>query len=149
MCSDFWVTQNQVHRKFIPHESWYSFFDTNFMGYQFWTCWIFNFLTLYFSEFVKQEKAQPSQTIPQPKIIPGQDTIVPVRGYTRTMVKTMSEALKIPHFGYNDEVGFWSENQIMLDLFSIFELKNGFWFIFISKIDFFLFLIFISSFRLM
>lgn len=64
---------------------------------------------------------------------------MPVRGYTRTMVKTMSEALKIPHFGYNDEVGFWSENQILLEIFfkSIFELKNGFWFIFISKIDFF------------
>ncbi|KAK0396201.1 hypothetical protein QR680_001619 [Steinernema hermaphroditum] len=32
------------------------------------------------------------------------DEIVPVRGYTRAMVKSMSEALKIPHFGYNDEI---------------------------------------------
>uniref|UniRef100_A0A1I7YGF7 Dihydrolipoamide acetyltransferase component of pyruvate dehydrogenase complex n=1 Tax=Steinernema glaseri TaxID=37863 RepID=A0A1I7YGF7_9BILA len=33
-----------------------------------------------------------------------EDQIVPVRGYTRAMVKSMSEALKIPHFGYNDEI---------------------------------------------
>ncbi|TMS35886.1 hypothetical protein L596_003179 [Steinernema carpocapsae] len=33
-----------------------------------------------------------------------EDKIVPVRGYTRAMVKSMSEALKIPHFGYNDEI---------------------------------------------
>jgi len=31
------------------------------------------------------------------------ERIVPIRGYTRTMIKTMSEALKIPHFGYSDE----------------------------------------------
>ncbi|GMT17024.1 hypothetical protein PFISCL1PPCAC_8321, partial [Pristionchus fissidentatus] len=31
------------------------------------------------------------------------DVVVPIRGYTRAMVKSMSEALKIPHFGYNDE----------------------------------------------
>uniref|UniRef100_A0A158PA61 Dihydrolipoamide acetyltransferase component of pyruvate dehydrogenase complex n=1 Tax=Angiostrongylus cantonensis TaxID=6313 RepID=A0A158PA61_ANGCA len=33
-----------------------------------------------------------------------EDRVVPLRGYTRTMIKTMSEALKIPHFGYDDEV---------------------------------------------
>ncbi|CAI5442135.1 unnamed protein product [Caenorhabditis angaria] len=33
-----------------------------------------------------------------------QDTAVPIRGYTRAMIKTMTEALKIPHFGYNDEI---------------------------------------------
>ncbi|KAF8364503.1 dbt-1, partial [Pristionchus pacificus] len=32
-----------------------------------------------------------------------EDLVVPIRGYTRAMVKSMSEALKIPHFGYNDE----------------------------------------------
>ncbi|PIO59635.1 e3 binding domain protein [Teladorsagia circumcincta] len=33
-----------------------------------------------------------------------EDRVVPVRGYTRAMIKTMTEALKIPHFGYDDEV---------------------------------------------
>uniref|UniRef100_A0A0N4Z1T5 Dihydrolipoamide acetyltransferase component of pyruvate dehydrogenase complex n=1 Tax=Parastrongyloides trichosuri TaxID=131310 RepID=A0A0N4Z1T5_PARTI len=39
----------------------------------------------------------------QKNIILKEDKIVPIRGYTRAMVKTMSEALKVPHFGYNDE----------------------------------------------
>ncbi|KAK5969873.1 Dihydrolipoamide acetyltransferase component of pyruvate dehydrogenase complex [Trichostrongylus colubriformis] len=33
-----------------------------------------------------------------------EDRAVPIRGYTRAMIKTMTEALKIPHFGYDDEV---------------------------------------------
>uniref|UniRef100_A0AC34FU46 Dihydrolipoamide acetyltransferase component of pyruvate dehydrogenase complex n=1 Tax=Panagrolaimus sp. ES5 TaxID=591445 RepID=A0AC34FU46_9BILA len=40
------------------------------------------------------------------RITPGKDQTVPVRGYTRAMVKSMSEALKIPHFGYDDEIHF-------------------------------------------
>ena len=32
------------------------------------------------------------------------DRVVPIRGYTKAMVRTMTEANKIPHFGYNDEV---------------------------------------------
>ncbi|MFH4975882.1 hypothetical protein AB6A40_002591 [Gnathostoma spinigerum] len=32
-----------------------------------------------------------------------QDQVVPIRGYTRAMIKSMSEALKIPHFGFDDE----------------------------------------------
>uniref|UniRef100_A0A915AN32 Dihydrolipoamide acetyltransferase component of pyruvate dehydrogenase complex n=1 Tax=Parascaris univalens TaxID=6257 RepID=A0A915AN32_PARUN len=32
------------------------------------------------------------------------DQTKPIRGYTRAMIKSMSEALKIPHFGYNDEI---------------------------------------------
>ncbi|EPB67099.1 2-oxo acid dehydrogenase acyltransferase [Ancylostoma ceylanicum] len=33
-----------------------------------------------------------------------EDRVVPIRGYTRAMIKTMTDALKIPHFGYDDEV---------------------------------------------
>ncbi|VDM85678.1 unnamed protein product, partial [Strongylus vulgaris] len=33
-----------------------------------------------------------------------EDRVVPIRGYTRAMVKTMTDALKIPHFGYDDEI---------------------------------------------
>ncbi|RCN38122.1 2-oxo acid dehydrogenase acyltransferase [Ancylostoma caninum] len=32
-----------------------------------------------------------------------EDRVVPIRGYTRAMIKTMTDALKIPHFGYDDE----------------------------------------------
>uniref|UniRef100_A0A7E4ZS76 Dihydrolipoamide acetyltransferase component of pyruvate dehydrogenase complex n=1 Tax=Panagrellus redivivus TaxID=6233 RepID=A0A7E4ZS76_PANRE len=39
-------------------------------------------------------------------IVKGEDKVVPVRGYTRAMVKSMSESLKIPHFGYDDEIYF-------------------------------------------
>lgn len=38
----------------------------------------------------------------------GQDTVVPIRGIQRMMVKSMNEALKIPHFGYADEVSLKS-----------------------------------------
>ena len=34
----------------------------------------------------------------------GQDRTVPLKGVTKAMVKAMTEALKIPHFGYCDEV---------------------------------------------
>ena len=32
------------------------------------------------------------------------DRIVPLKGYSRAMLKTMTEANQIPHFGYNDEI---------------------------------------------
>jgi 2-oxoisovalerate dehydrogenase E2 component (dihydrolipoyl transacylase) len=53
--------------------------------------------------------SSPSRTVAAAspiRITPGQDQTVPVRGYTRAMVKSMSEALKIPHFGYDDEIHF-------------------------------------------
>ena len=33
-----------------------------------------------------------------------QDRTEPIKGMTKAMVKTMNEALKIPHFGYKDEI---------------------------------------------
>nr|AIN34710.1 fatty alcohol acetyltransferase [Agrotis segetum] len=32
-----------------------------------------------------------------------EDRVVPVSGFTKAMVKSMTEAMKIPHFGYSDE----------------------------------------------
>ncbi|VDK45202.1 unnamed protein product, partial [Anisakis simplex] len=44
-------------------------------------------------------------TTPSKKFSPLKaDETKPIRGYTRAMIKSMSEALKIPHFGYNDEI---------------------------------------------
>ncbi|XP_014670434.1 PREDICTED: lipoamide acyltransferase component of branched-chain alpha-keto acid dehydrogenase complex, mitochondrial-like [Priapulus caudatus] len=53
-------------------------------------------------------KASPSPPAPVPvraaPIVIGQDRTEKIKGYTRTMVKTMQESLSIPHFGYCDEV---------------------------------------------
>ncbi|KAL3994658.1 2-oxoacid dehydrogenases acyltransferase (catalytic domain) family protein [Acanthocheilonema viteae] len=35
-----------------------------------------------------------------------EDKVVPIRSYTRAMVKSMTESLKIPHLGFCDEVNF-------------------------------------------
>ncbi|XP_040039278.2 lipoamide acyltransferase component of branched-chain alpha-keto acid dehydrogenase complex, mitochondrial [Gasterosteus aculeatus] len=46
-------------------------------------------------------KAPP--TTPKP-VFTGKDVTEPLKGYHRAMVKTMTAALKIPHFGYCDEL---------------------------------------------
>ncbi|XP_065101223.1 lipoamide acyltransferase component of branched-chain alpha-keto acid dehydrogenase complex, mitochondrial [Paramisgurnus dabryanus] len=45
----------------------------------------------------------PTPVIPKP-VFTGKDRTEPVKGFQKAMVKTMSSALKIPHFGYCDEV---------------------------------------------
>uniref|UniRef100_A0A8P4KSA8 Dihydrolipoamide acetyltransferase component of pyruvate dehydrogenase complex n=1 Tax=Dicentrarchus labrax TaxID=13489 RepID=A0A8P4KSA8_DICLA len=40
----------------------------------------------------------------QPAIFTGKDVTEPLKGFHKAMVKTMTAALKIPHFGYCDEV---------------------------------------------
>ncbi|XP_051551114.1 lipoamide acyltransferase component of branched-chain alpha-keto acid dehydrogenase complex, mitochondrial [Myxocyprinus asiaticus] len=54
-----------------------------------------------------KEKAAPP-SIPTPvvhkPVFTGKDRTEPVKGFQKAMVKTMSAALKIPHFGYCDEV---------------------------------------------
>lgn len=48
--------------------------------------------------------SQPHEHAPKTFEALHEDRVVPIRGYTRAMIKTMTEALKIPHFGYDDEV---------------------------------------------
>lgn len=48
-------------------------------------------------------KAPPSSS-PQFVPIPGEDAAMPIRGYGRQMVKTMSSSLSIPHMVYADDV---------------------------------------------
>lgn len=45
----------------------------------------------------------PIPVIPKP-VFTGKDHTEPIKGFQKAMVKTMSAALKIPHFGYKDEV---------------------------------------------
>lgn len=61
-------------------------------------------------------QAVPSQTSDAPRSPPTtapappspsalvEDRIEKITGFKKAMVKTMSDALKIPHFGYSDEV---------------------------------------------
>ncbi|XP_036309198.1 lipoamide acyltransferase component of branched-chain alpha-keto acid dehydrogenase complex, mitochondrial isoform X1 [Pipistrellus kuhlii] len=42
--------------------------------------------------------------VAKPVVVPGQDRTEPITGFQKAMVKTMTAALKIPHFGYCDEV---------------------------------------------
>ncbi|CAK1553650.1 unnamed protein product [Leptosia nina] len=46
--------------------------------------------------------APTAQVAPKPEVIL-EDKIVPVTGFTKAMVKSMTEAMKIPHFGFCDE----------------------------------------------
>ncbi|KAI6170108.1 hypothetical protein M3Y98_01205200 [Aphelenchoides besseyi] len=52
-------------------------------------------------KFLEQPKGTLVESEFKPKLI--EDKVVPIRGYTRAMIRSMSEALRIPHFGYNDE----------------------------------------------
>ncbi|XP_050951229.1 lipoamide acyltransferase component of branched-chain alpha-keto acid dehydrogenase complex, mitochondrial [Labeo rohita] len=45
----------------------------------------------------------PTPAIPKP-VFTGKDHTEPIKGFQKAMVRTMSAALKIPHFGYKDEV---------------------------------------------
>ncbi|XP_059530255.1 lipoamide acyltransferase component of branched-chain alpha-keto acid dehydrogenase complex, mitochondrial isoform X1 [Myotis daubentonii] len=50
-------------------------------------------------------KDKPLPTpVAKPVVFTGQDRTEPVTGFRKAMVKTMTAALKIPHFGYCDEV---------------------------------------------
>ncbi|XP_036199556.1 lipoamide acyltransferase component of branched-chain alpha-keto acid dehydrogenase complex, mitochondrial isoform X2 [Myotis myotis] len=50
-------------------------------------------------------KDKPLPTpVAKPVVFTGQDRTEPVTGFQKAMVKTMTAALKIPHFGYCDEV---------------------------------------------
>lgn len=54
----------------------------------------------------KPAAAPPPKPVAQraPVVALEADKTVPVKGFMKAMVKTMSEALKIPHFGYKDEI---------------------------------------------
>lgn len=52
-----------------------------------------------------QPRDRPFSTpVSKPPVFLGKDRTEPVTGFQKAMVKTMSAALKIPHFGYCDEV---------------------------------------------
>ncbi|XP_008824564.1 lipoamide acyltransferase component of branched-chain alpha-keto acid dehydrogenase complex, mitochondrial, partial [Nannospalax galili] len=60
------------------------------------------------AEIVSPPPKPADRTVPipisKPPVFTGKDKTEPVTGFQKAMVKTMSAALKIPHFGYCDEV---------------------------------------------
>ncbi|KAL7855219.1 hypothetical protein SRHO_G00174090 [Serrasalmus rhombeus] len=56
----------------------------------------------------KPQEKRPPPSIPTPiaprPVFTGKDRTEPLKGFQKAMVKTMTAALKIPHFGYKDEV---------------------------------------------
>lgn len=50
-----------------------------------------------------KDKSLPTP-VAKPVVFTGQDRTEPITGFQKAMVKTMTAALKIPHFGYCDEV---------------------------------------------
>ncbi|KAI4872913.1 hypothetical protein NFI96_005295 [Prochilodus magdalenae] len=56
----------------------------------------------------KPQEKKPPPSVPTPiaprPVFTGKDRTEPLTGFQKAMVKTMTAALKIPHFGYKDEV---------------------------------------------
>ncbi|CAE7554814.1 Dbt [Symbiodinium microadriaticum] len=52
---------------------------------------------------------------------PGQDVVMPIRGVQRLMVKSMSEALKVPHLTYCEEVTMNSLMSVRKELKSVLD----------------------------
>ncbi|XP_056598621.1 lipoamide acyltransferase component of branched-chain alpha-keto acid dehydrogenase complex, mitochondrial-like [Triplophysa dalaica] len=73
------------------------------------------------SKVKKPVMAPPA--IPGP-IFTGKDRTEPLNGFQKAMVKTMSAALKIPHFGYCDEVDMMELVQLRLELKGLAESRG-------------------------
>ncbi|XP_061894331.1 lipoamide acyltransferase component of branched-chain alpha-keto acid dehydrogenase complex, mitochondrial [Entelurus aequoreus] len=63
-------------------------------------------------------KAPP--TMPKP-VFTGKDVTEPLKGFHKAMMKTMTAALKIPHFGYCDEVDLSRLSALRAELKSVAE----------------------------
>ncbi|XP_078024542.1 lipoamide acyltransferase component of branched-chain alpha-keto acid dehydrogenase complex, mitochondrial [Epinephelus lanceolatus] len=66
---------------------------------------------------------KPTPTTPRP-VFTGKDVTEPLKGFHKAMVKTMTAALKIPHFGYCDEVDLTRLVSLRAELKSIVESRG-------------------------
>ncbi|XP_064575550.1 lipoamide acyltransferase component of branched-chain alpha-keto acid dehydrogenase complex, mitochondrial isoform X2 [Zonotrichia leucophrys gambelii] len=62
--------------------------------------------------------------VSRPIAFAGKDKTEPVTGFQKAMVKTMSAALKIPHFGYSDEVDLTQLVQLREELKPVAEMRG-------------------------
>ncbi|TRY94390.1 hypothetical protein DNTS_027936 [Danionella cerebrum] len=65
----------------------------------------------------------PTPVITKP-VFTGKDHTEPITGFQKAMVKTMSAALKIPHFGYKDEVDMSQLVRLRSELKSLVESRG-------------------------
>eukprot|EP00118_Oscarella_pearsei_P011007 m.70535 g.70535 ORF g.70535 m.70535 type:complete len:474 (+) comp35698_c0_seq4:34-1455(+) len=66
---------------------------------------------------IKKPAETPAHVKPtKPQTVSGQDQIKPIRGFKKAMVKTMTQANRIPHFGYSDEVAMDALVQLRMNL---------------------------------
>ncbi|XP_068096091.1 lipoamide acyltransferase component of branched-chain alpha-keto acid dehydrogenase complex, mitochondrial [Hyperolius riggenbachi] len=63
-------------------------------------------------------------TFTKPITFSGKDVTEPLKGFHKAMVKTMSAALKIPHFGYCDEIDMTALVQLREGLKSVAESRG-------------------------
>ncbi|XP_064003113.1 lipoamide acyltransferase component of branched-chain alpha-keto acid dehydrogenase complex, mitochondrial isoform X2 [Pogoniulus pusillus] len=62
--------------------------------------------------------------VSRPLVFSGKDKTEPVTGFQKAMVKTMSAALKIPHFGYCDEIDLTQLIQLREELKPVAEIRG-------------------------
>ena len=76
---------------------------------------------------------QPAATVPAPKPVPtfsppppiaGKDRTEPVKGFRKAMANIMTESLKIPHFGYKDEVDMSALVKLRKELKPVCEARG-------------------------
>ncbi|KAF3690548.1 Lipoamide acyltransferase component of branched-chain alpha-keto acid dehydrogenase complex [Channa argus] len=72
---------------------------------------------------VSTPATKPPPTTPKPVFI-GKDITEPLKGFSKAMVKTMTAALKIPHFGYCDEVDLSRLVAVRAELRSVAEARG-------------------------
>jgi 2-oxoisovalerate dehydrogenase E2 component (dihydrolipoyl transacylase) len=73
--------------------------------------------------------AAPLVATPPPRIVrqvisEGKDRVEPLKGMVKAMSKSMNEALKIPHFGYYDEIDMTKLVQLRKDLKNVSESRG-------------------------
>ncbi|KAB5559066.1 hypothetical protein PHYPO_G00024590 [Pangasianodon hypophthalmus] len=71
----------------------------------------------------KKPLSVTTPVIPRP-VFTGKDRTEPLKGFHKAMVKTMTAALKIPHFGYKDEVDLSRLVHLRSDLKDVAELRG-------------------------
>lgn len=66
----------------------------------------------------------PPPAFKPPPAILGKDKTEPVKGFTKAMTKIMTESLKIPHFGYKDEIDMTALVKLRKELKSACEARG-------------------------
>ncbi|XP_036442994.1 lipoamide acyltransferase component of branched-chain alpha-keto acid dehydrogenase complex, mitochondrial isoform X1 [Colossoma macropomum] len=76
----------------------------------------------------KPQEKRPPPSIPTPisprPVFTGKDRTEPLKGFQKAMVKTMTAALKIPHFGYKDEVDLTQLVRLRSELKGVAESRG-------------------------